>query len=98
METFTDQIMRNLLANSLQTAQLNETGWYDIGSGRGENEAEFIDWLTIGDLSQSVYIDVKRIRSHPLVPREIPIYGYIYDVETGKLIEVPEATEIGKAS
>jgi carbonic anhydrase len=98
METFTDQIMRNLLANSLQTAQLNETGWHDIGSGGGANEAEFIDWLTIGDLSQSVYIDVKRIRSHPLVPREIPIYGYIYDVETGKLIEVPEATEIGKAS
>ncbi|MCE2720647.1 MAG: beta-class carbonic anhydrase [Dolichospermum sp.] len=98
METFTDQIMRNLLANSLQTAQLNETGWYDIGSGGGANEAEFIHWLTIGDLSQSVYIDVKRIRSHPLVPREIPIYGYIYDVETGKLIEVPEATEIGKAS
>ncbi|MEY3400691.1 MAG: Beta-carbonic anhydrase 1 [Cyanobacteriota bacterium] len=98
METFTDQIMRNLLANSLQTAQLNETGWYDIGSGRGENEAEFIDWLTIGDLSQSVYIDVKRIRSHPLVPGEIPIYGYIYDVKTGKLIEIPEATEIGKAS
>jgi len=97
METFTDQIMRNLLGNSLQTAQLNETGWYDIGSGGGSNEAEFIDWLTVGDLSQSVYIDVKRIRLHPLVPPEIPIYGYIYDVKTGKLIEIPEATEIGKA-
>jgi len=54
--------------------------------------------LTIGDLSQSVYTDVKRIRLHPLVPREIPIYGYVYDVKTGKLIEIPEATEIGKAS
>ncbi|QJB43012.1 beta-class carbonic anhydrase [Dolichospermum flos-aquae] len=97
METFTDQIIRNLLANSLQTAQLNETGWHDIGSGGGSNEAEFIEWLTIGDLSQSVYTDVKRIRLHPLVPRKIPIYGYIYDVKTGKLIEVPEATEIGKA-
>jgi carbonic anhydrase len=31
-----------------------------------------------------------------LVPHEIPIYGYLYDVKTGKLIEVPEATEIGK--
>jgi carbonic anhydrase len=32
-----------------------------------------------------------------LVPRDIPIYGYVYDVETGKLIEVPEATAAGKA-
>ena len=42
--------------------------------------------------------DVARIRNHPLVPKSIPIYGYIYDVKTGKLIEVPEATRIGKAA
>jgi carbonic anhydrase len=42
--------------------------------------------------------DVRRIRNHPLVPREIPIYGYIYDVKTGRLVEVAEATEVGKAS
>lgn len=54
--------------------------------------AEFIDWLTIQDLAESVAIDVKRIRAHPLVPAHIPIYGYIYDVRTGTLIEVPAAT------
>lgn len=27
----------------------------------------------------------------------VPIYGYIYDVKSGKLIEVPQATEAGKA-
>jgi carbonic anhydrase len=32
------------------------------------------------------------------VPKNIPIYGYIYDVKTGKLIEVPKATAIGKAA
>jgi carbonic anhydrase len=26
----------------------------------------------------------------------IPIYGYIYDVKTGRLVEVPAATEAGK--
>ena len=30
------------------------------------------------------------------VPGDIPIYGYIYDVKTGRLEEVPEATEAGK--
>lgn len=41
--------------------------------------------------------DVRRIRNHPLVPGFIPIYGYIYDCKTGRLVEVPEATEAGKA-
>jgi carbonic anhydrase len=39
--------------------------------------------------------DVARIRSHPLVPGRIPIYGYLYDVTTGRLVEVPEATKAG---
>ena len=41
--------------------------------------------------------DVTRIRNHPLVPGRIPIYGYIYDVKTGRLVEVPEATTAGAA-
>jgi carbonic anhydrase len=41
---------------------------------------------------------VTRIRTHPLVPGTIPIYGYIYDVTTGQLVEVPEATAAGRAS
>jgi carbonic anhydrase len=39
--------------------------------------------------------DVRRLRNHPLVPAEIPIYGLIYDVQSGKLLEVPEAIAIG---
>ena len=41
--------------------------------------------------------DVRRIRAHPLVPRSVPIYGYIYDVKIGRLIEIAEATEAGRA-
>jgi carbonic anhydrase len=59
-------------------------------------EGHFIDWLTIKDEKQSVVDDVTRIRRHPLVPRTIPIYGYIYDVKTGKLVEVEEATRAGR--
>jgi len=41
---------------------------------------------------------VQRIRTHPLVPASIPVYGYIYDVKTGQLIEVKAATQIGAVS
>ena len=98
METFTDEVMRGLLAKSLKTATIDASGWHDTGKGPGSKEAVFIDWLTIGDQTESVCTDVQRIRNHPLVPREIPIYGYIYDVKTGGLVEVPEATRIGKAA
>jgi len=40
---------------------------------------------------------MSRIRNHPLISRSIPIYGYIYDVRTGKLDEAPEATAAGRA-
>jgi carbonic anhydrase len=97
MEFFTDQIMRGLLANSLETAALGPDGFYDVGGGPGASEGEYVDWLTIADQQESVLADVTRIRSHPLVPVGIPIYGYIYDVETGRLIEVPDATAAGRA-
>ncbi|PJZ31235.1 beta-class carbonic anhydrase [Leptospira kmetyi] len=97
MALFTDVIIRRLLANSLETATVGEAGWKDIGKGPGSREAEFVDWLTFENEFSSVVDDVKRIRNHPLVPKNIPIYGYVYDVKTGKLLPVPEATEVGKA-
>ncbi len=98
MELFTDEIIRGLLAQSLETARVDASGWHDTGEGPGSTQGEFIDWLTIGDQARSVATDVERIRHHPLVPRDIPIYGYLYDVRTGRLLEVPEASAIGRAS
>ncbi len=98
MEFFTNDVITGLLANSLETAALGADGFYDVGTGPGSDEAQFINFLTIKDQATSVTDDVSRIRNHPLVPAGIPIYGYIYDVKTGRLVEVPTATEAGKAS
>ena len=98
METFTDQVMGDLLAKSLDTAQLSDAGWRDVGKGPGSVDGKFIKWHTISDLAGSVVEDVMRIRNHPLVPKNIPIYGYIYDVKNGRLVEVKEATEAGQAA
>jgi carbonic anhydrase len=97
METFSDEIMRDLLSQSLKTASVDASGWHDSGEGPGSPEGRYIDWLTIDNQERTVAEDVERIRRHPLVPSDIPIYGYIYDVRSGRLIEVPEATRIGAA-
>ena len=96
METFTDEVMRALLRQSLDTAQIGPGGWKDVGKGPGSSEGDFIDWLTIKDQAESVTADVKRVRSHPLVPSDVPVYGYIYDVKSGMLIDVPAATKAGR--
>ena len=97
METFTNEMMRSLLASSLKTASIDSSGWQDSGEGPGSTEGNSIDWLTISDNVTSVIEDVARIRNHALVPDDIPISGYIYDVKTGKLEEIPEATIVGQA-
>jgi len=96
METFTNDVMRGLLRQSLDTAEVGPDGWKDVGQGPGSSAGDTIDWLTIKDQAESVTSDVARIRSHPLVPADVPIYGYIYDVKSGRLIEVPAATAAGK--
>ncbi len=95
---FTDEVMRGLLRSSLETAQLTAEGFTDVGTGPGSSAGEYIDWLTIKDQTQSVVDDVTRIRQHPLVPASIPVYGYVYDVRSGRLIEVPDATTVGAAT
>jgi carbonic anhydrase len=98
MEFFTSELMGELLDSSLETAALGDEGFHDVGEGPGSPEGKSIDWLTISDQQGAVVDDVKRIREHPLVPGNIPVYGYIYHVETGRLVEVPEATEAGRAA
>jgi carbonic anhydrase len=91
MEFFTNDVMRDLLNSSLETAELTPSGFRDVGKGPGSRAGEYIEWLTIKDQKQAVIDDVARIRAHALVPKSIPVYGFIYDVRSGNLIEVEAA-------
>jgi len=96
MELFTDDVIGDLLADSLETAKFDGKAWSNPTHGDGASAGQFIKWHTIKDQARSVLQDVHRIREHPLVARHIPVYGYIYDVHSGNLIEVTEATEAGR--
>jgi carbonic anhydrase len=98
MQLFTNEIIGDLLAEDLGTAQFDGKKWSNPKRAGGSVAGKFIHWHTFEDNAKSVVEDVKRIRSHPLVPKEIPIYGFIYDVKSGRLNEVAEATAAGKAA
>jgi carbonic anhydrase len=40
------------------------------------------------DLEANVRQQIARVKSHPWIPKHIPVRGFVYDVKTGKLCEV----------
>ena len=96
MELFSDEVMADLLDDDLATASFDGKSWSNPHHHGGHAAGHFIKWHTIKDQESSVVQDVRRIREHPLVPSNVPVYGYIYDVRTGRLNEVKAATTAGK--
>jgi carbonic anhydrase len=95
---FDDTLMGNLLAGSLDTAELTPAGFRNVSEPGGSGEGRYLKWHTIADQERAVIEDVRRIRRNPLVNPGIPIYGYVYDVKTGRMDEVEAATEAGRPS
>jgi carbonic anhydrase len=98
MELFADEVIADLLEDDLGTASYGGGKWSNPHHHGGHAAGHFIKWHTISHQEQSVTLDVRRIREHPLVPKSIPIYGYVYDVKTGRLNAVKSATEAGQAT
>ncbi len=98
MQTFTGEVISSLLDDNLETANFDGKSWSNPKHGGGSVHGHYVHWHAFDDLAASVLEDVQRIRTHPLVPRTIPVYGFIYDVANGRLTEVTRATEAGRAA
>jgi carbonic anhydrase len=98
MELFADDVIADLLEDDLSTASFDGKTWSNPRHHGGHAAGHFIKWHTIKNQPDSVTQDVRRIREHPLVPANVPVYGYVYDVRTGRLEEVKIATEAGRAA
>ena len=46
------------------------------------------DSLAIMDFEKSIKYDVALLRSSPAVPKHVKLYGFFYEISTGKLTEV----------
>jgi carbonic anhydrase len=51
-------------------------------------DASHIDFLPFSDLEESIREDVSFLMSSPLIPGDVVVRGFLYDVRTGKLNEV----------
>jgi carbonic anhydrase len=53
-----------------------------------DTDASGVDFLPFADVEKSVRDDLEELRRSPLIPRDVPIRGLVYDVRTGRLSEV----------
>lgn len=51
-------------------------------------DASGLKFHSFPNLEQNVRNQVDRIKSTPFLPKDIPVYGFTYDVRTGKLVRV----------
>jgi carbonic anhydrase len=54
----------------------------------GAMASEPAQFYAFDDLEENVRRQVQRVKSHPWIPKNIPVRGFVYDVKTGKLEEV----------
>ena len=51
-------------------------------------DASTVDFLPFSNLEQSVRDDIATLKESPLIPQNIDISGFIYDVKSGQLLPV----------
>jgi carbonic anhydrase len=51
-------------------------------------DASGIDFLPFSDLESGIRDDVATLRSSPLIPTDIPVRGFVYDVTSGRIHEI----------
>jgi carbonic anhydrase len=54
----------------------------------GADAKEPAHFHAFDDLEANVRQQIQRVRSHPWIPKHIPVRGFVYDVKTGRLTEV----------
>ena len=87
MASFTNEVMVSKFSHEEDEPEQN---WADFKA------AKELDWLTFDDPAESLIDDVRTIRNNPMVPGYIPIYGLLFDVKTGRLIEIEDANKAGQ--
>ncbi len=54
-------------------------------SAASGHDARWTSFSVVEDQAAALRDDVTRVRAHPLVPGRVPVGGFMYDVDTGRL-------------
>jgi carbonic anhydrase len=80
----TDCGMLTFKDDDLRARLQRETGTAAVAPSR---------FYAFNDLEDNVREQIQKVRSHPWIPTSVAVRGFVYDVKTGKLTEVPDLSE-----
>ena len=96
MQKISDETIAKLLEDDLETASFDGNSWSNNNNLKSENskpgskEGHNINWYTFSSLKISITEDLKILKNHNLIPSNIKIHGFVYEVSSGKLISVED--------
>ena len=59
-----------------------------LGAATGDSSPAPMRFFAYKDPEQNTREQIKKVRSHPWIANEIPVRGFVFDMETGLLSEV----------
>jgi carbonic anhydrase len=62
----------------------------ELRSTIGESAGTDASWQSFGvieDQTATLFEDVQKVRSHPLIPTTVAVGGFLYDVDTGLIVQ-----------
>jgi carbonic anhydrase len=62
----------------------------DLRKKTGTAPAQPLHFHAFDNLEENVREQIRKVKAHPWIPKQIPVRGFIYDVKTGRLQEVKE--------
>ncbi len=68
------------------------------GDDEVREAAEKIEWGTIDSEPAALIEDVQKLRESPLIASDVAIHGLLLDIDTGEVVEVAEATDLGTSA
>lgn len=60
----------------------------ELARKMGTVASEPAHFYAFDDLEANVREQMRKVKGHPWIPKQIPVRGFVYDVKTGKLTEV----------
>lgn len=66
----------------------SEQEFRDAVSEASGRDASWTCWAVVADQESALRDDVARLRAHPLLPADVVVGGFRYDVDTGLLTQV----------
>jgi hypothetical protein len=83
-----DGALHRILVGKGKLLHLAQEGKLSASTGAGDASPAPMRFFSYMDPEENTREQIKKVRSHPWIAKDVPVRGFIFDVDTGRLREV----------